>query len=81
MFFKNIPINKSCKTTTPENFNKKEILEILCLNKGIAINPPNVPPTSVNTNNVISEIRFLLATANALSSPKIKKLRLLITKK
>ena len=46
----------ACNKTMSPNFNKKEVLEILCLKKIIASKAPTVPPKKETVRSVFSEI-------------------------
>lgn len=63
------------------NFNKKEVLEILCLKKIIASKAPTVPPKKETVKSVFSEILRRCFSAFLLSAPYIIKVKRLMAVK
>jgi hypothetical protein len=70
-----------CKTRIPVNFNKYDLLEVLCLQSIIAKAAPIVPPKATKLRSVFSEILLLFFIASRLSYAVTRKARQFMLKK
>ena len=69
---------KTCNTPIKKNVHRKEVFEVLWRKKNIANPAPIVPPITVVSNKLRSEIRHFCCTASHLSSLVIEKATTLI---